>query len=508
MLCTECGSHLFLGKGLNYEEVWCPTCEGFKVLSRQDSINYLNRVIKQDGQEIRDLINLFDVTSLLPTLFVTRECYLLPILKKKGPWLNEYASLTDLISKILVKGSKGTKRCHFSDPHFQKLLTLTTLNNKHLRFRLLANQGWGSIVYIPSDKLKEIAVDFEIGKLVNNIEIPGTTDSNMIHPLFMFYEKWKNVQQNLIDNNFISHNEAYKAQVENIIFDDFLEEHLESVHLKTSLELSMNKSKMLDQQNFKNHLEYAELLVELFKIFFNSLEIKNDNPLNFECYLDKINKEDFERFIVNSGFNVQETYDLLVSKVGDKSNYPLIYDTGDELLIPPLTLYIFSRLLKALYSQELKIKLGKEGYIFEDKVCKALEDIGLRTDQPNNGTKKLIHVKDLENPDEFEIDIIAYNYDIGKLFVIDCKHIFVSSEFVSGTREQAIRKELQEQPDKQRKRINYIKMNLQRFGFKSKKIKKYVSVLITANKEPISVLENCHIISIREIEKIKHLEPL
>lgn len=507
MFCSECGSQLFFGKGSDYQKIWCPTCEGFKVLSREESKNVLNEIIKKNGQEIKRLINIFEAKSLLPTLFVTREGYLLPILEGRGVNFREYVPLTELISKVLIEGSKGSQICNPLDPNFQKLIHLANANNVNLTLRLLVNEKLGSFILVPANQVKDITLEFEIGKLVNGIEVPEATNSNLME-IFKFHDGWKDIMQNFNDNGFISSNEFYINQVNDIKYDDIIEEHLEALNLKTSLELSMNNHKLLKQDKFRSNLEYIGLLVELSQSFLHTLEIKKQTPLEFECSLTNVSQKKFKKIIKKNGFNVQKTHDLLVSRVGDKTNYPLIYDYGGKLLVPPLTLGIFAKLLKALYSQEFKDRLSEEGYIFEEKVCKILENIGLRTDQPNDGTKKLIHIEDLDNPGNFEIDIVAYNYQTEKLFVIDCKHVFINSEFISGTREQTIIKKFKEQPDKQKQRIKYIKNNLQRFGFDSRKIKKYVSVLITANKEPIDVLENCHIISVRDIEKIKDLEPL
>ncbi|WP_342305543.1 hypothetical protein [Methanolobus sp. ZRKC5] len=507
MFCSECGSQLFFGKGSDYQKIWCATCEGLKILSKEESKNVLNEDIKKSGQEIKRLINLFEAKSLLPILFVTREGYLLPVLDGRGPNFRKYVVLTELISKVIIEGSKGSQICNPLDSNFQKLIHLTNMKNVNLRLRSLINDNLGSVLLVPANKVQDITLDFEIGKIVNRIKMPEPTNSNVIE-VFKFHDDWKDIMQNYNDNGFISATELYNNQINNIRYDAIIEEHLEALNLKTSLELSMNNHNLLKQDKFKNNLEYTELLVKLSQSFLHTLEVEKQTPLEFECSLTRVSKKKFKKIIKINGFNVQRTYDLLVSQVGDKINYPLIYADGSKLLVPPLTLGIFAKLLKALYSQEFKDKLSEESYIFEDKVCKILEDIGLKTDQPNDATKKLVNIEDLDNPGNFEIDIVAYSYQTEKLFVIDCKHVFITSEFISGTREQTIIKKFKEQPAKQRRRIEYIKNNLKRFGFDSSKIKKYVSVLITANKEPIDVLENCHIVSIREIEKIKNLEPL
>lgn len=507
MFCPQCDSQQYLGKGLEYEKIWCPNCEGFEVLSRDDSVKIFNGLIKEEGQEIKRLINLFETDSLLTTLFVTREGYLLPIREGRGFDSFAYVSLTDLISKILRKESKGSKECKPFDMNFQRLIHIAKSNHKNLRLLLLVKKNLGSFIRVPSTKAKDIIIDFETAEIVNGTKIPDKFDSDVVE-LFKFYDDWKDIMDNFNANGFISSSEAYINQINKTKFGNFVAEHIETLKFKTSLELTMKDHKLFEQEKFENNLEYISLLDELSKSFDHVLTTEKMTPLEFTCFLRAVSKNQFESVINNYGFDYLKAYDLLVSRIGDKTNFPLIYEHGNKLLVPPLTLHIFEKLLNALYSQELQDNLAKEGYVFEDKVCKILEDIGLRVDQPNDCTKKLTHIEDYDENGKFEIDIVAYNYQIKKLFVIDCKHIFLTSDFIFGKREQTIIKKLKGQPDKQKRRIEYIKNNLQSFGLNSKKIKKYVSVLITVNKEPIDILDNCHIISIREIDKIKDLEPL
>lgn len=508
MPCKKCGSQLSYGKGNIVRTLWCPKCEGFEVLSKEETIEILNKHIKEEGQEIKELINLFEVESLFTTLLVTREGALLPVLSGHGFKSFEYVSLTDLISKILTKGSKGTKKCDYLDSDFQRLIKIAGDHYETLRLSLLAKQDFGVFIRLPWVKIKDVAVEFETAALLRgerNLILPNTGFTE----LFKFNENWVDIMDNLNDSGFISPNEAYDNRKSEIIFDQVIEEHLQAVNIKTSIELAMRDKNIFEQDKFKDNFEYIDLIDKLSYHFWGNLVVSKETITEFECSLAAVDESSFKDIVKTYGFDIATAYDLLVTKIGKNTSFPLIYQLeNNKLLIPPLTLGLFRRLLKVLYSKELKDKLSKEGYKFEEKVCNILEKIGLSVNQPNDCTKKLINIKDdYENP-TIEIDIIAYDYHTKKLFVIDCKNILFTTDFITRKRENIIRTKFEDQPAKQKKRIEFIRNNLSSFGFSSRKIEKYISVLVTTNKEPINTLDNCHIISIRNINKIKGLEPI
>lgn len=508
MPCEKCGFHLLFGKGDDVHTLWCPNCEGFQVLTKEESIEKITENVKENGQEIKDLINIFEVESLLTTLFVTREGHLLPVLNNQGFNSFEYISLTDLISEVLIKGSQGSTKCDCFDVNFQKLIRLAAINHETQRINLLTKQDFGFLIRVPWIKIKDIAVEFELATLLhgqNNDQMPNTG----FVELFKFNENWVEIMDNLNDSGFVSPIDAYNHRKKTLEFDSVIEEHLQAIKVKTAFELVMKDKKIFKQDVFKNNLDYVEFMSQLHNLFRYTLEIINQNPPEFYCTISKIESKIFENVVVDNDFDIDIAYNLFVTKIGDKTNFPLIYQfRNNDLLIPPLTLAIFQKFLKAIHSKEFKDKLSREGYKFEAKVCKVLENVGLNVNQPNNCTKKLINIKDdYENP-TLEIDIVAYDYHTKKLFVIDCKNIFFTTEFIVGKRETVIRENFKEQPVKQKKRIEFIKNNLSKFGLSSRKINKYISVIITTNKEPISILDNTHIISLREINSIKDLEPI
>lgn len=507
MPCKKCGSQLAYGKGETVRILWCPKCEGFEVLSKEKTIKLLNNDVKKYGGELKKLINTFEVESLLTALLVTREGVLLPTLSGHGFDSFAYVSLTDLISKILIKGSKGTQKCDCFDKGFQKLIHLAKLQYQALRVLLLAKQEFGYLIRIPWARIKDIAVEIDIAALLEGQKTVNFPNSGFTY-LFKFNENWVDIMDNLNDNGFISANETYKNIQNGMPVDKVIEDYLQTVHTKTMIELVMNDKKIFEQDEFKNNFNYTDLLDKLSYNFRNKLEIFKSTFIEFDCSLIPVNKKSFEDVVNQYRFDVSRAYDLLVTKINKNTSFPLIYQLKNgKLLIPPLTLILFKKLLYALYSNELKNKLSEDGYKFEEKVSEILEKLGLNINQPNDCTKKLINIKDDYKNPTLEIDIIAYDNSTKKLFVIDCKNILFTTEFITRKRENAIRMRLKVQTAKQKRRIEFIRSNLHRFGFSPRKIEKYISVLVTMNKEPIDIIGTCHIIPIREIGKIKYLEP-
>jgi len=505
MFCEECGSQIVLGKGSDSKKKWCPACEGFEFLSKEESINFCNEVIKETGRELKKLVNIFETDSLIITLLVTREGFLLPTLKGFGFDAFGYVSLTDLISKVLHKESKGTKECNCLDPDFQELVHLAKSHYEDLRILTLITKNLASIIRVPSSSLRSTTFEFDTYEQIYKINSEKLGQDPV--EIVKFHDEWEYIRDNLHENGFVSSNEAHINQVENENLDHIFEAHFEAIQAKISLDLS-NGGNLFSQDKFKDNLEYIYLLDILGCLFNPHLDVEMLTPSEFKCSLLPVDKENFDNIITNLGYDVSKTYDLLVSSKGQKTTFPLIYEHGNELLVPPLTLILFKKLLSSLYSKELTDTLSKDGYSFEKEVASNLETIGLNINQPNDCTKKLISIVDNIKDPTLQIDIVAYDYRTKKLFVIDCKNIIFNTNFISGKREKEIRDRLKEQPEKQKKRIEYMKSNLALFGLSSKKIKKYVSVLVTANKEPIDKLENCHIIPLREIYKIKGLEPI
>ena len=506
MLCENCESQLVLGKGQDVSEKWCPTCEGFETLSKKESIDFFNKSIEKSGQEIKRLINIYESNSLLTTLFATREGNLIPVLHGYGFDGFSYLSINELICKILKKGSNGTKKCDVYDEEYQSLLHIAQMQAIDLRMRLVTINDLGCFIRIPAKLRKDLALDFELSARVMRIQ--PTTGGEELVELFKFYDDWQPIMDNLQENGFFTGNDMYINQMKNSTIKESFEYYFKLVQTKLSFELTMSNKDLLNQDKFKQNLDIIYLIEFLSEKFMSCFHYSQNTPLDFYCTVTPVAAKKFKKEVKKYGYDLSKAYELLVSKQDQKTNFPLIYEDGNKLLIPPITLRIFKDLLKSIYFKDIKDEISKEGYRFEKKVCDALQIIGLKIHQPNDTSKIMMNIKDDDLNPSLEIDIVAYDYGSNKLFIIDCKNVLINIDFVLGGREKAIRDKFSEQPEKQKKRIDYIKTNLLEYGLDENKINKYISVLLTANKEPIDKIDNCHILPLREIERIRDLEPI
>ena len=112
----------------------------------------------------------------------------------------------------------------------------------------------------------------------------------------------------------------------------------------------------------------------------------------------------------------------------------------------------------------------------------------------------MINIKDDDENPKLEIDIVAQYKK--QLFIIDCKNIIISTDFLTKNRKQNIERVLREEEQKQKKRIEYIKNNFKKFGY-SQKIDSFHNIIITLNKEPIERFKGIQVISVKEIPKLK-----
>jgi hypothetical protein len=86
-----------------------------------------------------------------------------------------------------------------------------------------------------------------------------------------------------------------------------------------------------------------------------------------------------------------------------------------------------------------------------------------------------------------------------KLLVIDCKAMVISSDFINNTREGFVKSNLKDEIDKQERRIEFVRNNMEKFGFNPSQHKVIENVIVTYNKEPLNKLENINIVCVRDL---------
>ena len=138
---------------------------------------------------------------------------------------------------------------------------------------------------------------------------------------------------------------------------------------------------------------------------------------------------------------------------------------------------------------------------FEKLVSKELERNGISIRKPSNGHIKLLNIKDNEKNPTLEIDIIAhYNNTI---FVIDCKHVVISTDFITGNRVNNLKRNLKDEREKMNNRVRFVSKNMKKYGFRGDVFKEIKPVFITYNEEPEKEFEGITIISLQRLAELK-----
>ena len=193
-----------------------------------------------------------------------------------------------------------------------------------------------------------------------------------------------------------------------------------------------------------------------------------------------------------------ETLLKLITFSQDKlDSFPIVYFSilRKAIYVPPYTISLIHKYLSAKYTLDIGIENSKLGPDFEKEIASILNEIGISTNQPNSDKIQLINVKDNEDNPSLEIDVVGYTKDT--IWIIDCKHFIPNTSFFTNNRRQKIFNKLRNEriKEKQILRANFVKNNLEKFGFSSSYIKHYKSAVITLLEEPLEKVGTTYLVS-------------
>ena len=227
----------------------------------------------------------------------------------------------------------------------------------------------------------------------------------------------------------------------------------------------------------------------------------------FMCDLKPCNIEDLMLTSLHQNLNLKEMLDLITFDETRCEHFPLVYlsATRRGFYIPPYTSFLIHKYLNVKYVLDEVEENAEEGKSFEREIADKLESVGISTKPPNQVSGRLMNIKDdPENP-KLEIDVVGHTKDT--LWVIDCKHFFLEKSFLTGEREKHVRRKLIQKKidEKQKKRIEYIKANLGKFGLSSKRIKNFKSAIVTLLKEPLDNVDSNYLIASDDLHKLHEI---
>lgn len=385
---------------------------------------------------------------------------------------------------------------------FQNLLSNYmnyTISRKYFN---LIDLNYLRIVELPSKKVPEYTIDYQ--KNIKYNLAPRQPESEETTKIFKFTPKWIPILE-----NFRKFGLASNIDIEDILRGNETKNELDNLKRIVGTILSF---KMVTPD--MNLIRYNELegKVDLIDTLY-TLSEKNIGKLREEYYKDyrnfscNLQNEKFSKIyqqIKSNGVEFEEFEDnFIFNSVQIKENkIPLLYMTtmANSILVPPLALKIMYKYLESRYKLNIGEINSKYGKPFEKKVSRKIKNLGLKIRNPKRPSKELLNIIDNQKKPTLEIDILAY--DKSTLYVIDCKHVLLTYDFISGNRENIIKRKLKNIDSKQEKRIKFIKSNLKTFGFDKNKEWKFKSVIITLLKEPIESIGSSCLISEDELENI------
>lgn len=492
--CKKCSEKLLFGKGIQ-RIPWCPQCEGIKIVPSEEVLKILRTEIKETNKKIEAVIVNFNKESLLISLYITREGQM------HSDLLNQhyFMSITELMKKIIEMDFNGSVKCDPMSDEFQKLLRYSeSFNRSKITLRLFIN-GWGKFINLRNRQLREYCFDFD--KVLKADGISKNFDNDDLASTWKFTYEWHSILSNFEENGLYPKTVTVEKVTEIYPEKLRLNEFWRAIRVKMLLELSSGDNQVLEIESL-NNVRGGDLI--------SYLRILDEINVNFPFEIDILNENGDKRFkarpvdlvsfllpFAKSGLPLEKFREFFFSVPFEYKCLGAFLVTSKGLFVGRQTLRVVSAFLKAKYYRDYLIGNHAVGQEFEDLVAEELGKVGIKFSDPTDPAKVLRNIKDDENNPTLEIDILASSKD--KLFVIDCKSMVISSDFISNTREGFVKITLKDEIEKQERRIEFVRNNMEKFGFDSSQYKVIENVIVTYNKEPLSKLENINIVCVRDL---------
>jgi len=494
--CSFCGEILLYGKGKS-EKFWCPKCEGVELEPINVSQEAFKKDIEKGIQEAKKIINKYDLSSLLISVYITREGGLYG----KGIDFGWFMANSELLTFLANYKKGGNKIVEPKNTDFQTLIRIFRDISITKKMMILLKKGFIRTIKIKQKEIPRFAFDLESSIAVDYSPDIKFEDERKIS-LMKFTSEWKSIKNLLADNGFLPSTQILNGQQKR--FDKFkLNEFWFSINTKVGLELSAGDFQILKFPNLKDCLKYITVLEKIVKNFPFTFKYKKERYFgHFSCEMRPVNIVKILYLFLEEGLDIKFFMDNFVATFGECKGFPIFLLTREGLFAGPRTILIATRHLKAKYYRSYLEKNQDIGKEFEQYVVQKLEKSNFSLNMPKDCTNKMINIKDDEKNPTLEIDIVAEYKN--NLFVIDCKGIVLTTDYLTKTREQLVKKRLKEEDIKQQRRIAYIKNKFREYGYSSK-IKCIHNVIITLNKEPQAQFNDIKIVSVDEISFLKKL---
>jgi len=525
MPCSKCSSILLIGID-GQEKYFCPICEGLKVMERKKSLSFVGNEISSRKKEIEKIFKKYDRKDIIGSLVATRE--LEPLSSKySGPFNHIRFLGANLALRYALKFDNfGTDRLDspFED-NFQKIIFYSKESIEFINIIYLISANYGVFIEVPEDKdPSKFVIDLKTTPYLMG-ETPSSIKQKISRQQFKFTERWKPILDNYKKFGFLTETEFYRERMKkrvNTKKSEPLNKRRKKQHRKEdntpqyktnrtylkeiltnlySLELGDLSRKQLKFSEFKDNFEYYIGLIKILSDWsLPSLDDTKYDPWGTKyATLHPFGLDELYLFflIFAKPRDMPLFFKKIVSGEDNVKEFPLVVKLDEnEFLIPPYTLKLIAYYLSFKHLPKEKEKINQlrvlEGYGFETVVSRKLSDIGVTVDYTN-------YMDNPKNP-SLEIDIIAHYRKT--IFVIDCKSWLLTSNYLFRKAHHRKEKELEEEAQKQEKRVKYVKTSMKLLGFDENCFKDIKSVIITRLNEEIEKVDNSLVIPFDKIEEL------
>lgn len=504
MKCKVCGGQLVYGKRDEKKGIWCPSCEGFKVLSKSESKQILREEIRALNEWCVNRIKKFDDDQLIGSLLATRDGGLLKTLKEDVFDPSYFISISLLIKEVVKKNpiSSMNKEVNHKSEEYQKLIEKYNYLTILRKFFTYIDLNYVRFVNMPPKDIPRFTIDYE--KNIKYNLAPKYDKSEDVKSILKFTPKWMPILENCRKFGLASSIEVEDQIRKNKESED-ISDVKRFVGTILSFKLATPDMDLLRYPDLEDKRKLIDVLYKLYKENSNKLkENEYRDHRNFDVEVKSMPFSKLYKQIKAYGINFDEFENhFIFDQIEVENNkVPLIYESikNNGYVVPPLSLLIMFKYFEFRYKLDIGTINSKYGKAFEEEISNEIKNVGLKIGAPNDPSEDLCNIKDNEKKPTLEIDILAY--DNSTIYVIDCKHFLLSYDFLSGNRENKIRNKLKGIDKKQRKRIKYIRENLKQYGFDKNKDWEFKSVIITLLIEPVNSIGNTYLISKWNLQNI------
>ena len=497
--CGKCGGVLVIGQG-DKDIDWCPKCEGLDIVSKEESKATLVEVLKVFDRKMKEIIKKYKLEDLLITVYVTRES----VLHFDHPDYPSFMAYSSLLNEIVNSKSGGGQEVVWDSEDIQALYQYAKLYNQYSKFFQHLNSGLICFILVKNKDTTKYSYNFEKSiKAEGMRESPEEVNSDEFAPLMKFTAKWRPIRDNLKQYGLVSKNEAYFE--EDYIFryleaDDFWK----SILTKVMLELWAGNPALLEFPEFKDSLKYLKVWEYISASFpFDQREKKDEmgRVVGFNMKPVDIVKVFYQFFKSDLELDYASKFFIdITSKV--KRGFPAFLLTSKGLFVGQSTAILITRYLKGKYFRGYLDSKKNVGNEFVLMVATELERLGFFVRSLNNNDQLLINIVDDEKNPTLEIDLVAFTKD--HIYLIECKHVLLSSEFDPDVRVNNVKRNLKDELPKMKTRVNYLSKHLKEFGIDHIKGGTIKPVFVTFNKEPLERFEDIEIVAFRELQSLDY----